>query len=265
MKSIGERIYPSSIESVEEYVLYLKHFFAYDCAKRKLGNGSKVLEVGCGEGYGTSVLAQTKADVIGVDIDLTTIDSANDKYGEENCRYQLFDGKKLPFEDDEFDVVVSFQVIEHVPDDIAFLNEIKRVLKVGGELYVATPNRSYRLRPNQAPWNRFHLREYSHSDFDKLLKVMFDSFKMYGVSANPVVKEIETSRVYPNKFNYPLSSIIGRWQRFKNIIGRKRRFSLSEAKSEISASDFFLTDSGIEDSLDLFGICIKEASATLMD
>lgn len=257
MKSIGERIYPGSVESVEDYVLYLKHLFAYDYTKSKLITGQKILEVGCGEGYGTYLLAQSESNIIGVDIDSMTIDNANANYGSDNCGYQLYDGLKLPFADAEFDVVVSFQVIEHVFDDVAFLKEIKRVLKVGGVAYLATPCREYRLRPGQKPWNRFHLREYGRDDFSNLLTGLFDDVRMYGVSAKPSVKMIELSRVSSNKYRFPLSLAIRKIHNLKRLINHRNRLTLNEAMAKLSIDDFSLVNSGIDESLDLFAVCLK--------
>lgn len=257
MKSIGERIYPGNIESVEDYVLYLKHLFAYEYTKEKLNTGLEVLEVGCGEGYGTSILAQSESNIIGVDIDSITIDNANANYGSDNCKYKLYDGVKLPFTEEKFDVVVSFQVIEHVPDDVAFLAEIKRVLKVGGVLYLATPCSKYRLRPGQLPWNRFHLREYSHSEMSSLLSGLFNDFSIHGVSAIPFVNNIELSRVYPNKFKFPLSLAIKKILELKTFLSNTKKLALSEAMTELSVDNFFLLDSSDNECLDLFAVCKK--------
>jgi 2-polyprenyl-3-methyl-5-hydroxy-6-metoxy-1,4-benzoquinol methylase len=260
MELLGERIIPDKIKTVEEYVIFLKHMFAYDWSKNKLEVGMNVLEVGSGEGYGTSILSSTNAHLIGVDVDRITIDNANYKYGSENCKYQLYDGKQLPFPDGKFDVVVSFQVIEHVQNDIAFLNEIKRVMKDGGVLYLATPNRNYRLRANQKPWNCFHIREYSQVDFAKLLKDTFETYKLYGVTASPVVKAVETRRVYANKFRRPISVVIRKYQQLRRLFGLSRNISINKAQSKFSIKDFLLVEAGIGDALDLFAVCIKDAS-----
>ena len=94
MKSIAERVYPGDIESVEAYVLYLKHLFAYDFARSQIKVGCRILDVGSGEGYGTPILAGKDSSVVGVDIDQETVKNANERYGSANCRYMLFDGVK---------------------------------------------------------------------------------------------------------------------------------------------------------------------------
>lgn len=257
MKSIGERIYPGSIDTTSDYILYLKHLFAYEHAKSVLTNSMRVLEVGCGEGYGTSVLSQGPQDVTGIDIDQQTIDAANQTYGSDNCRFRLFDGEIIPFSNNEFDVIVSFQVIEHVPDDKQFLSEIWRVLKPGGKFYVATPNREYRLKPGQKPWNIFHLREYSADQFARLVSLIFHNYKLYGVYATPEVQRIETDRVYSNRFRTPFRQIIRLWQRIKYVLNTDNKISLPDAKKRYSINNFVLTESGFDTSLDLLAVCIK--------
>lgn len=257
MKSIGERIYPGSCNTTDDFVLYLKHLFAYEYTRGVLNNSSRVLEVGCGEGYGTSVLSQGVGEITGLDLEQKVIDAANQSYGSHNCRYKVFDGSHIPFSDGEFDAVVSFQVIEHVPDDVSFLAEISRVLKPGGVLFLATPTRDYRLRIGQKPWNPFHLREYSADQFSAVVGSVFNSFKLHGVCAVPKVQKIETNRVYANRFISPFRQIIRFWDKTKHLFGAEEEIPLQSAKVQFSTKDFFLVESSIEKSLDLFAICTK--------
>jgi len=97
----------------------------------------KVLDVGCGNGNYTSLFAKNGNVVFGVDINDFRHKIYKDKF-----TYKKYNGKRLPFNNNEFDVVVSFDVIEHVEDDVLFFSEINRVLKKGGIIYVATPNRT---------------------------------------------------------------------------------------------------------------------------
>lgn len=150
MNLSGERIYPEKCQTAEDYVLYLKHMFAYEYAKGVIKPNAKVLEIGCGTGYGTAMLADRKdLQITGLDVDASVVEFANKLYQSDNCHYMAFDGSRLPFQDEEFDAVFSFQVIEHVVDDESFLKEMSRVLKPGGHAIVVTPSEAMESVPCQ--------------------------------------------------------------------------------------------------------------------
>jgi len=265
----GERVIPEKFESKEEYLIYLRHLFAYEFAKDKIPQNSFILEVGCGEGYGTNLLSQNVAKIIGLDVDKNTIAYASKKYESENCVFRVYDGVKIPFEDNTFDAVISFQVIEHIQDDINYILEIYRVLKRDGFFFLTTPNRTYRLKPGQKPWNRFHIREYYPYELKNLLKNRFSDVKVWGIRGNEEVQRIEIERVKQglsivsfDPFNLrklipePLKPLIikilrkitHRNQRSKNDRGFLTKYSLK---------NFYIIEDNIRDSLDLLGICKK--------
>ena len=121
--------------------------------------------------------------------------SAHEVYGSGVCRFSTYDGAHLPFADGCFDAATSFQTIEHVSADEQFLAEAARVLKPGALFVLTTPNRTTRLRDNQPPWNRFHVREYSARQLESLLTRHFASVEMRGVRANPRIEAVEHARV----------------------------------------------------------------------
>jgi ubiquinone/menaquinone biosynthesis C-methylase UbiE len=90
------------------------------------------LEVGCGAGYGSHYLSKSCKEIIGIDVEKEAIDHAQAKYTTANCSFKEYNGSNIPYDDNYFDFIVSFQVIEHVDNDAAFVNELKRVLKPGG-------------------------------------------------------------------------------------------------------------------------------------
>jgi SAM-dependent methyltransferase len=113
--------------------------------------------------------------VVGVDVDSEAVAFAQQRYSRGNVSFfKIEGGGELPFSDASFDVVLSFQVIEHVWDDIGYLREARRVLKPGGVVVLVTPDRRHRLLPGQRPWNRWHVREYSGPQLARRVSQYFD-------------------------------------------------------------------------------------------
>ncbi len=133
----GERFVPG----IDDAELAMEHYQRYYSAL-PLVRGKKVLDAACGEGYGTALLAKAAAHVTGIDISPDAIARAKGSYSQEG-RVRFIEGSiaELPLEDYSIDVVVSFETIEHVPEDIQhkFLDEIARVLKKDGFLIMSTP------------------------------------------------------------------------------------------------------------------------------
>ncbi len=97
---------------------------------------SNILDVGCGLGNYTKLFSVNNNKVTGIDI----LDYREKKL-REYFKFIKYDGRKMPFGDNKFDVVVNFDVIEHIKDDLNFMKEIRRVIKKDGKLFIATPNR----------------------------------------------------------------------------------------------------------------------------
>ena len=136
-----------------------------------LAEGRRVLDVACGEGYGTDLLARAAAkSAVGVDVDEPAISRARERYSGD---FQCADIAALPFEDASFDLVVSFETIEHVTDAERALAELARVLAPGGLLVISTPNTHEYLVDNE-----FHTREFSHEEFVAFLEQRFPSVRL---------------------------------------------------------------------------------------
>ncbi|HWF86466.1 MAG TPA: class I SAM-dependent methyltransferase [Vicinamibacterales bacterium] len=191
----GERILPDACRSEAEYILYLRHLFAYRTATAAFKSSDAVLDIGCGAGYGTRMLADRARRAVGVDVVPDAVAQASAAFASANCVFQLYDGDRLPFEDRGFDAATSFQTIEHVSDDNRFVAEAARVLKPGAPFVLTTPNRAMRLREGQRPWNRFHVREYTSTELESLLARHFGSVEMRGVRASAAVEQVERARV----------------------------------------------------------------------
>ena len=170
--SYPERIVPDE-ESPGVVALHLKRYlFA-----APYGAGKVVLDAACGVGYGSAELARVAERVVGIDVDDATITYARSRYRGGNVEFRTMDVSALSFDDDSFDVVVSFETIEHVDDREAFLREVARVLRPAGTFLVSTPHAS---RTTEAPENPFHRVEYSRADFTSLLSQYFSNIELFG-------------------------------------------------------------------------------------
>ncbi len=194
----GERIIPEEIKSQAEYFIYLKEVFVYDWCGKFISKDSLCLDLGCGDGYGTKMLALSAREVIGIDKNKNVINNASDKYGGDNCSFKYYNGKIIPFPSNTFDIVFSFHVIEHVRNDLNFISESYRVLKNNGIFILTTPNKILRLPNNIAPWNVFHIREYEPRELKILLEKKFKEVEILGISAVSDVKKIEEERIRKN-------------------------------------------------------------------
>ncbi len=259
----SERIVPKKFKSRFEYLNFLRHFFVYHVAKKEILESDLVLDLGFGEGYGASFLSDDCKHLIALDVEDTLVSHASGKYSSSRCVFKTYDARKIPYSDDFFDVVVSFQVIEHIQDDLAYISEIHRVLKKGGLLILTTPNREYRLKKGQKPWNKFHVREYHPEELKELLKKKFSEIDIKGVRGRGEVQKIEKDRVkqglsrtsfLPEAFKKMIPS------GFKKMIVKKPRTEDVQENfvDKYSLNDFYLIDSNIrKDSLDIISFSRK--------
>ncbi|MFI3305104.1 MAG: methyltransferase domain-containing protein [Rikenellaceae bacterium] len=162
--------------------VYQRSRLAYIYASEHL-NG-RVLEIGTGSGYGIEILAPHCTKFVTLDKHLPSVD--RDHTLPSNVEMVNCTVPPLPFPDNSFDHVVTFQVIEHIESDTEFVAEIYRVLKPGGHLIVSTPNAPMSLTRN--PW---HVREYSAEALTALLRTKFDEQQIVemGVVGNSKVME----------------------------------------------------------------------------
>jgi GT2 family glycosyltransferase/SAM-dependent methyltransferase/glycosyltransferase involved in cell wall biosynthesis len=162
----GERLTSAIGGQVE-----IEHLHRYFVARTLVG-GLDVLDVACGEGYGSALLAQVARDVTGLDYDEATLTHAERAFGGATLRFARGDATTLPFADASFDAVVSFETIEHFTGHEAFLREIRRVLRPGGLLVASSPDRDFYSPPGTQP-NPFHVRELTKVEFTDLLRAHF--------------------------------------------------------------------------------------------
>jgi GT2 family glycosyltransferase/ubiquinone/menaquinone biosynthesis C-methylase UbiE len=180
MEFTGERYIPEHADSKDE--LSVEHLHRYNSVLPFVKN-KVVLDIACGEGYGAALFAKTAKTVTGVDISEECILHANRKYNSKeypNLNFKKGSVIEIPVENNSFDVVVSFETIEHVSEDDQkqFLSEVKRILKKGGVFIISTPDEeNYSKRYEHK--NEFHLHELTRQGFKDLLSRHFEYTRFF--------------------------------------------------------------------------------------
>jgi len=170
----GERFIPGVNGEITGEHLH-RYYAVLELVKDKV-----VVDAACGEGYGSFILSQYAQCVCGIDIDEESVVRARKKYGSGNLSYTNASIEALPLEDESVDVIVSFETIEHVSEEvqIEFLKEIRRVLKKDGYLIISTPNKThYSDKYNYR--NPFHIKEFYYDEFRVFLSRWFSDVYLY--------------------------------------------------------------------------------------
>ena len=170
----GERFVPGAAGEI-----WYEHWHRYHFAA-PLVAGRDVLDVACGEGYGSALLARSAARVIGADIASAAIAHARACYARQpNLSFCEADCAALPFGDGSFDVVVSFETIEHIAAQQMFLREVRRVLRPDGFVILSCPNKA-EYTDARDHVNEFHVRELYRDEFAALVATEFPHIAWYG-------------------------------------------------------------------------------------
>ena len=275
MKDTGERhIIHQQFANKSELYLHLMHIATYEYSK-KLVKDKKVLDYGCGSGYGSHMLSLTAGSVTGVDISKEAVDFANNEYNDPNLNFKTI----AELGNEKFDVITSFQVIEHVPDDKKYTSALKQLLNPGGILIISTPDKKYRLfNYIQQPWNIFHLKEYTPESLEKLLKKYFKQVEILkiGSDSDLILEEIKRTKkqriaVLPSTLSiYPYSLrvfLLNVQKRIFELLRKIRTGNKNPLRSEDNTSADFASQYSHEDivfkkemqySTDLLAICKNE-------
>lgn len=181
----GERYVPW----VGGEAIHYEHLHRYRFAKEFV-KGKKVLDLGCGEGYGSFMLSEDAGFVVGVDIDPECVRHASSKYSGGNLRFVEGSITDVPDGRDSYDVIVCFEVLEHIDGHNQLMDEVKRLLKPDGVFIVSTPDkRTYSDQPDYH--NPFHVKELYPDEFRDLLSKRFGRVFLYGQRVEP------GSRIFP--------------------------------------------------------------------
>ncbi len=167
-----ERIVPHSRPWDEQIAMHIQRYrFAsgYVCGKR-------VLDAGCGVGYGSNLLANTgAAAVVGVDVSPDALGIAEKEFAHERLKFLCDDCQTMIRVNGPFDAVVSFEALEHFRDGEAFVSRVAELLVPGGFFIVSSPNKSFSIGENP-----YHVREYTPAEFRRLLEPHFSRVALLG-------------------------------------------------------------------------------------
>jgi 2-polyprenyl-3-methyl-5-hydroxy-6-metoxy-1,4-benzoquinol methylase len=231
----GERI----LLEKETPLMIARHFCAYRFAKDYVSD-KQVLDIGCGEGYGSNYLAQFAAKVTGIDYNSDIIDYAKSKYHKDNLAFCVVEATDLNSLDNRFDIICSFQVIEHIKEADVFLNDIKNLLNNGGIFICSTPNKLDASPHSEVPVNKYHIREYLLEEFRELLKKYFMDLEVIGLKRGASLKF------------YRRLKKIGLFNFLPKQLNPVKIFY-----EQIDCDNFIFVKEGIDTALDFIAVCKK--------
>lgn len=238
----GERTVPGI---AEENYWFRRHEVVYRALVEQCRDRT-VLEAGSGEGYGANMIADVAARVLGLDYDATAAAHVLGAYP----RVTMLRGNldRLPLSDASIDVVVNFQVIEHLWDQAAFLAEVQRVLRPGGTLLISTPNRITFSPGRDTPLNPFHTRELNADELTELIiGAGLEVEELTGVRHGSTLAELDVK--------HGGSFIDAQIERA--LAGEPWPAELTADVAAVSIADFDLTPDRIDESLDLVAVARK--------
>jgi SAM-dependent methyltransferase len=171
----GERVIPGEVDED----LWNEHFARYAFAAR-LARRKRVLDAGCGSGYGSAELARWASSVVGADASSDALAYAREHYPLPGLSFVQASCAELPFAAGTFDLVVAFEIIEHLQDWRGFLAEARRLAAPGGQCVLSTPNRDY-YSDSRGPTgpNPYHAHEFSFAEFRDELRAVFPHVSLF--------------------------------------------------------------------------------------
>jgi SAM-dependent methyltransferase len=233
----GERTLP---DVPAENYWYRRHLAVYEWIAARVAGGV-VLDMACGEGYGSAVLAGAAASVVGVDGNPQAHEHARLKYTRPGLSFAW--GAVETFgESGSFDAVVFLQTIEHVVDPSAVLAHFRSLLRPGGVVYVSTPNLLTLAPPGAAksdnPW---HVREYRVEEFEALCRGAFSDVQILGL-------------FHARKLRAHAVALRLGWDAVHARLGITQRF-YDRFTPAISSRDFALRGERLDRALDFLAVC----------
>lgn len=182
----GERQVTSNLSEIRP-----DHLGRYEFASQYINQNDKVLDIACGIGYGSFILAKSSdgISVTGVDISRQAVEYANKFYKRSNNRFMEADCLTVELEAGSFDAIVSFETIEHIDQDVAFIKRVNQFLKPGGTFVCSTPNQD--VMPYDPKRFPHHVKHYTVDEMKSILEK--SGFNVKTVSSQHKRKSKEVS------------------------------------------------------------------------
>jgi ubiquinone/menaquinone biosynthesis C-methylase UbiE len=226
---VPERLVPGTLA----WELYeVEHKQRYEWATKYCA-GQTVLDVACGIGYGTEILRESGATaVIGVDIEVAAIANGNGR----QAMFANADACKLPFADQSFDVVVSFETIEHVKEPELLLREFARVLKRDGSCICSSPNRDFQPYWGHKEVNPFHISEMNYGEFERLFTKYFSISERYSQThSESYIRHLQLLRELDARLKpIRLSRLLRLEKKIRHWLGRDSLNGLESLPAQLS-------------------------------
>jgi len=186
----GERFTPECVREI-----WYEHYHRYAFAKN-IVNDKTILDAACGEGYGSNLLAESAQNVTGVDINKKTVDHAKNRYNKKNLSFIQASCTDLPFEDDSFDVVISFETLEHLKEQEKMLAEFNRVLKNNGFLIISTPDKKH-YSDATGFVNEYHVKELYKEEFEQLIinHWQYQIWYAQAMTFNSIIEKLDSNKL----------------------------------------------------------------------
>lgn len=189
---------PDQAEGLWQFLLYRRHYFAYETALQRAPSHERFLDIACGYGAALELVAEQCDEVVAVDVSHRALEALP---ALANLEVRCEDAANLSLPDESVNVAVGFQLIEHVDMEVAknIVWEMRRVLRPGGRGYLTTPNARWRLLRGQRPWNPYHVQEFGPDAIrDFCSDVDIPETHIRGVMGVGIAQEIEKARVKPS-------------------------------------------------------------------
>lgn len=242
----GERFSPQYGRTWE----LVDHLSRYQFAS-SFADGRRVLDDGCGYGYGSYLLAGTGSSVVGIDAAPMPVQYARRVYRAQNLAFSIANGAALPFRSGSFDLVVSLEVIEHLTNASIYLSEARRVLTPGGMLVLSTPNREVTSPTSRNSALPFHEHEFEIDELREEIEILFEDVEVLGKRITNERFQAELERIAHTWRRIALDRLVWLAPSLVREVGRLapaplKRALLPQPKSNIDLDDVEITRENVD-------------------